>query len=208
MRNAFLPHLLDPSPESWVAICKLLEPHPAPDQIAQLLADVQGLEAELRAWPPEIDRPPAKGWDPSLPQWRLVRRVREVDLYPLFIKAAATAPALRLSDGTPAVRLQRNFSGALQGAGGKTHRMGVEGQGDLSGSLCVEWRGCRFPIALEVEVKTASGKLRPAQQTRSEALHRRGEIYLTVRRTDEMIKMLTAERDRIVNLLETSSPSW
>jgi hypothetical protein len=86
--------------------------------------------------------------------------------------------------------------------------MGVEGQGDLSGSLCIEWRGCRFPIALEVEVKTAAGKLRPAQQTRSEALHRRGEIYLTVRRTDEMIKALTAKRDWILNLLETSSISW
>ena len=124
MRNAFLTHLLDLSPESWAAICKLVDPS-SPVTDAQLLADVRGLEAELRAWPPEIDRPPARGWDPSLPQWRLVRRVREVDLYPLFIKAAATAPALRLSDGTPAVRLQRNFSGALQGAGGKTHRMEI-----------------------------------------------------------------------------------
>lgn len=201
MRNTLLPQILDPSPESWKAICELI------DQVtdAQLLADVKGLERELKSWPPEVDRPPAKGWTPELPQWRLVRRVREVDLYPHFIKVASQA--MVLSDGTPAVRLQRAFSGALQGAAGKTHRVGVEGQGDLSGSLCVEWRGHRFPVALEVEVKTAAGKVRPAQQTRCDALRRRGEIYLVVRTTAEMVQLLKAEHDRIVKALDSLSAS-
>ena len=38
MRNALLPHVLDPSPESWKAICELIDPsNQATD--AQLLAD-------------------------------------------------------------------------------------------------------------------------------------------------------------------------
>jgi len=227
VRDAYYALLADPSPESWRGVCKLLSDHRATD--AQLLLEARELRRELAAWPPEVERPPADGWaarggrSDALADalFALCRSVREVDLYDHYVAAAREAPALRLRDGTPAVRLQRQFTGALQGARGRTHRIGKRGNADLNGSLCVEWwtcgAGCRVPrplacghspvthnalsVAVEVEVKRAAGVQDPAQVTRMEALRRRGEVYVLARRTDEMVRLLVAERDRYLTLL-------
>ena len=141
----------------------------------------------------------------------LCRTVREVDLYEHYIKAAREAPALRLRDGTPAVRLQRQFTGALQGSHGKRLRIGKRGSGDLSGSICVEWAvgggsrsesgWRRISVACEVEVKRAAEEQREAQVERENALRRRGEVYVLARRTDEMVRALVAERGRLTSLI-------
>lgn len=226
MRDEFYGLLAEPGPESWAGIVRLLsDPRFDPAEVAEV-------ERELRAWPPEVERSAPRAWLPEshAALLKLARAVREVDLYPHYIRAAAESPRLRLRDGTPAVRLQRSFSGALQGAHGRMHQIGVPGQGDLCGSLCVEfqtsnlcptcngeggrmdgvvWSACaadcasgamihRLAVALEVEVKRGAGKQSPVQRQREEALRRRGELYLCVRTTAEMLRLLEAERDRIL----------
>lgn len=244
LRAEFTPHLADPSPESWREICRLLDDPRI--TASQHMLDVHRLADELAAWPPEIERPPLKHWHDGAhaAELRLCLAVREVDLYRHYIDAAASAPALRLRDGAPAARLERAFTGSLQGQGGRAHRVGVKGQGDLHGSLCVEWRdwrsygdvewdedalnagcaGCakvarssvedvglscaahggewrRLSVALEVEVKRDGGRVRPEQAARATALRRRGELYLLVNRTAEMIRLLVAERARILSTI-------
>lgn len=223
LRSEFFPLLADPGPESWRAICKLLDDPRVTD--AQRLEDARQLAAELKSWPKEVDRPPSSGAD-----WTAVKlgaladnavrdalialcwRVREVDLYRLYIDAACKTPPpdLVLRDGRPAVRLSRVFTGAMQGAGGRVHSLGVEGQADLCGSLCVEWETTRttdgrewkrLPVPIEVEVKKATGRLRPAQAQRQEALAERCELYVVVRRVDEMLRALVAERQRVLALV-------
>lgn len=221
MRDEFYGLLADPGPESWAGIVRLLsDPRRRSDP-----AEVAEVERELRAWPPEVERPAPRSWLPEshAALLKLARAVREVDLYPHYIRAAAESPRLRLRDGTPAIRLQRSFSGALQGAHGRMHQIGVPGQGDLCGSMCVEiekpdeeheagllayskGRGAhpgdapalRLAVAMEVEVKRGAGKQSPVQRQREEALRRRGELYLCVRTTSEMLRILEAERDRIL----------
>ena len=122
----------------------------------------------------------------------------------------------RLRDGTPAVRLERQFTGALQGAAGKIHSVGVTGGADLHGSLCVEWQLCgggcgasikycshevRLSVPLEVEIKTDGGKLRPEQAARQEALRRRGEVSLVCYRTADMLRQLCDERAKILKMI-------
>lgn len=219
MRDEFYPLIAEPGPDSWADILRLLGAGtPSPDELAQL-AD------ELRAWPVEVERKLPAQLSLRFPD-PIVRRVRheprEVDLYNAYL--AAAAGAIALSDGRPAVRLQRAFSGALQGAHGRVHRIGVAGQGDLCGSLCVEFQfadptcqqcspppghdpaGCgrhadRVAVALEVEVKRAAGRQSPAQRQREEALRARGEIYLLVRSTADMVRALRTERDRVLAAL-------
>lgn len=240
LRDDFYRHLADPGPESWAGITRLLDDRAVSD--AQLALDLRELARELRAWPPEVARPAPRHWvDAGL--LKLCRDVREVDLYPLYVSAAADAPSLRLRDGRPAARLQRSFSGSLQGAHGRMHQIGVEGQGDLVGSLVVEWCSenvapdcvdcqewiltggdCDAPppsaaprceahddwhrvaVAVEVEVKRDGGKLRPAQAARRDALRQRGEVWLLVRRTDELVRGLVAERDRILRTIRGAGP--
>ena len=215
MRDAYYAHLADPGPDSWRAICRLLSDKKVP--ASTLAAEARELRAELAAWPPEIERPAHSSWgvagggttcpDGDLRSARLAlcRTVREIDLYEHYIRAAREAPALRLRDGTPAVRLQRQFTGALQGSHGKRLRIGKRGNGDLSGSICVEWAAGgdwrRISIACEVEVKRAAEEQREEQAEREAALLRRGEVYLLVRRTDEMVRLLVAERARLIAML-------
>lgn len=219
MRDAYYTHLANPGPESWRAICRLLSDKKVP--AATLVAEARDLKRELAAWPPEVERPkpdrwPAVGATPDqreLAEARaaLCRVVREVDLYDHYIRAAREAPALRLRDGTPAVRLQRQFTGALQGSHGKRVRIGKRGSGDLSGSICVEWAvgggsrsesgWRRISIACEVEVKRAAEEQREEQVERENALRRRGEVYVLARRTDEMVRALVAERGRLTSLV-------
>jgi hypothetical protein len=201
MRDEFYGFLADPGPESWAQIVRLLsDPRADPAEVAEV-------GRELRAWPPEVERPAPRTWAGKAALLKLTRALREVDLYPHYIRAAAESLRLRLRDGTPAVRLQRSFTGSLQGAHGRIHQIGVPGQGDLCGSLCVEWRvyhsgGCRrFAVALEIEVKRSAGKQSAAQHEREEALWRRGELYLCVRTTAEMLLRLEAERDRLLTEL-------
>jgi hypothetical protein len=216
VRDEFYGLLAEPGPESWAGIVRLLsDPRRRFDP-----AEAAEVERDLRAWPPEVERPAPRAWLPEshAALLKLARTVREVDLYPHYIRAAAESPRLRLRDGTPAVRLQRSFSGALQGAHGRMHQIGVPGQGDLCGSLCVEvhcsdatcyssrttagpceadhWR--RLAASLEIEVKRGAGKQSPVQRQREEALRRRGELYLCVRTTAEMLRLLESERDRIL----------
>ena len=219
MRDAYYAHLADPGPDSWRAICRLLSDKRVP--AATLAAEARDLKRELTAWPPEVERPkpdrwPAVGATPGereLAEARaaLCRAVREIDLYDHYIRAAREAPALRLRDGTPAVRLQRQFTGALQGSHGKRVRIGKRGNGDLSGSICVEWAvgggsrsesgWRRISVACEVEVKRAAEEQREEQVERESALRRRGEVYVLARRTDEMVRALVAERGRLTSLV-------
>ena len=219
MRDAYYTHLADPGPESWRAICRLLSDKKVP--ASTLIAEARELKRELAAWPPEVERPkpdrwPAVGATPGereLAEARaaLCRAVREIDLYDHYIRAAREAPALRLRDGTPAVRLQRQFTGALQGSHGKRLRIGKRGSGDLSGSICVEWAvgggsrsesgWRRISVACEVEVKRAAEEQREEQVERESALRRRGEVYVLARRTDEMVRTLVAERGRFTSLV-------
>mgnify|MGYP000952736149 CR=1 FL=1 len=221
MRDAYYTHLADPGPESWRAICRLLSDKRVP--AATLVAEARELRAELAAWPPEVERPAHSSWgaagggatcpDGDLRSARLAlcRTVREIDLYEHYIRAAREAPALLLRDGTPAVRLQRQFTGALQGSHGKRLRIGKKGSGDLCGSICVEWAvgggsraesgWRRLSVACEVEVKRGAEEQREAQVERENALRRRGEVYVLARRTDEMVRALVAERARITSLV-------
>lgn len=224
----------------WAEILRLLlDPTISDEQRAR---EAAWLRRELAAWPVEVSRPPPK---PELvggtAAWRasvgallrpLVRVVKEVDLYPLYIERICTSPRLMLDDGGQAVRLARAFTGKLD-----DRRIGQVGQGDLIGDLVVEYsrpiplalgadtvahtftrdsfaawveerqrlrgRLRRLAVCLEIEVKTDTGRVEKEQAQRGAALRRRGALHLVVRRIDEAIDRLVEERDRITKELES-----
>ena len=80
----------------------------------------------------------------------------------------------------PGVKVWRSNTGARQVAGGRVIRFGVRGQGDISG---VGPNGIR----IEVEVKTATGRLTPDQLAFGELMKKHGAVYVVARSLEDAL---------------------
>lgn len=85
----------------------------------------------------------------------------------------------------PDVRLWRANTGAAQMANGQFVRFGIPGQADLSGITADGRR-------LEIEVKSATGRLRPDQVAFGKMIRRFGGIYIVARSVEEAVRQVEA----------------
>lgn len=106
--------LATPSPESWAAIVELgKKAHKSKDLVhwddftRQLT-----LGRPLATWPPEIERLCPPGWPREFRE-TVEHRVLETDTYGHYVAKICGDPALRLSDGSQAVWLERRFTGGI-----------------------------------------------------------------------------------------------
>lgn len=128
-----------PSAQSWAEIVKAIDAYkPEPPE-------VKLIRQQLQRWPRELPRPAPKHWldKGNTNLVSLCLDVDEVETYDLYIKALATEPRLRLSDGMPAVSLHRQQRGTVETMTGRKVSMNgdVPGMADLGGTLTVEWGG-------------------------------------------------------------------
>ncbi len=84
----------------------------------------------------------------------------------------------------PGVHVWRNNTGAGQRAGGGLIRFGVPGQGDISG---IGPRGVR----LEVEVKSATGRVSEDQVAFGQMISLHGGLYVVARTLDDAINAIS-----------------
>lgn len=208
VRTAITTALADPSPESWDATCVLLSQACCEhDFLNRLKLAKKLVKARQGGWPVEVARPapdPAIFRKPShaASVGQLSYTVREVDLYPAYVQQVCASPLLRRRDGGQAVHLARAFTGRLDGGAGQ-YRIGEAGQGDLTGGLVVDYcaraanRDRRIEVRLEVEVKTAKGRIREDQALRQAAFTERGGLYIITRSIADCIAQLVAARERI-----------
>lgn len=209
VRTAIATALSDPSPESWDFACvKLAEACCEHDFLQRLKL----VKSKLRGWPVEVARPAPDATIYRKPSHaasvaQLAYAVRETNLYPVYVEQVCNSPLLRRRDGGQAVHLARAFTGRLDGGAGQ-YRIGEAGQGDLTGGLVVDfytrpsenWK--RIEVRLEVEVKTAKGRIREDQALRQAAFTERGGLYIITRSIADCIAQLVAARERIrVDLL-------
>ena len=202
VRAAITFALADPSPESWdIACVKLAESCCEHD----FLQRPKLVKSKLRGWPVEVARPAPDAALYRKPSHAasvaaLAYAVRETNLYPAYIEQVCASPLLRRRDGGQAVHLARAFTGRLDGGAGQ-YRIGEAGQGDLTGGLVVDycargnWR--HIEVRLEVEVKTAKGRIREDQALRQTAFAERGGLYVLTRSIADCISQLVAARERI-----------
>ena len=204
VRAAITFALADPSPESWdIACVKLAEACCEHDFLQRLKL----VKSKLRGWPVEVARPAPDAALYRKPSHAasvaaLAYAVRETNLYPAYIEQVCASPLLRRRDGGQAVHLARAFTGRLDGGAGQ-YRIGEAGQGDLTGGLVVDyytrpsdpWK--RIEVRLEVEVKTARGRIREDQALRQAAFAERGGLYVLTRSIADCISQLVAARERI-----------
>ena len=204
VRAAITFALADPSPESWDLACvKLAEACCEHDFLQRLKL----AKSKLRGWPVEVARPAPDAALYRKPSHAasvaaLAYTVRETNLYPAYIEQVCASPLLRRRDGGQAVHLARAFTGRLDGGAGQ-YRIGEAGQGDLTGGLVVDyytrpsdpWK--RIEVRLEVEVKTAKGRIREDQALRQAAFAERGGLYVLTRSIADCISQLVAARERI-----------
>jgi hypothetical protein len=84
----------------------------------------------------------------------------------------------------PGVCAWRNNTGVSR-SGGRYVRFGIAGQGDITGLL----RGGR---RLEIEVKTAKGKVSPEQVAFGESITSKGGLYIVARCVEDALAAIRA----------------
>lgn len=185
--------LSDPSPQEWREVAKYLDSNPYSPEL------IQSLHKALRKWPRELPRDPLDHWTQEShgQLLRLCVRVPEVTVYGYYLAQIHSAPKLQLSDGRPAVRLQRFFSGAAKVESDAWVRIGQAGQGDLVGMTTIALARTLIAVYTELEIKTPKGHLSEAQKVREEVVRSRGGIYLVAKSVKSAIAGLVAERERI-----------
>ena len=208
VRDAITAALADPSPESWDAACVILSQACCEhDFLNRLKLAKKLVKARQGGWPVEVARPAPNAAIYRKPSHAasvaaLAYAVRETNLYPAYIEQVCASSLLRRRDGGQAVHLARAFTGRLDGGAGQ-YRIGEAGQGDLTGGMVVDyytrpsdpWK--RIEVRLEVEVKTAKGRIREDQALRQAAFAERGGLYVLTRSIADCISQLVAARERI-----------
>lgn len=84
----------------------------------------------------------------------------------------------------PHVRAWRQNTGAMRDASGRMVKFGVPGQADISGIIAPH--GGR----LEIECKSATGRLRPQQKKFGEMIERMGGKFIVARSVEDVRKEL------------------
>lgn len=87
----------------------------------------------------------------------------------------------------PTALIKRQNTGAGKDHAGNFVRFGVPGQGDLA---CVI-----FGLAVEVEVKTPTGRQSKVQKNYQAALERAGGIYVLARSVEEALEQIREKLD-------------
>lgn len=95
--------------------------------------------------------------------------------------------ALRRPDGGPVCIVWRQHVGKVMSPSGHVTTIGVEGQADLGGVLCTG-------RALQIEVKSETGRLREGQERWGAAMRRMNALWLVARSADEAVR---AVRDAV-----------
>jgi hypothetical protein len=95
---------------------------------------------------------------------------------------------IRLALGSrPDVRLFRNHVGVVRDERGRVHSFGLrKGSADLIGWVTLN----DSAVFLSIEIKTASGRLRPEQQQWMDNVNKSGGIAFVARSEDEALKTL------------------
>ena len=88
--------------------------------------------------------------------------------------------ALRRSDGSPVCIVWRQHVGKLMSPSGYVTSVGVEGQADLGGVLFTG-------RALQIEVKSETGRLREGQERWGAAMRRMNVLWFVARSADEAV---------------------
>jgi len=101
---------------------------------------------------------------------------------------------IRLSCSTGATRLFRNNTGTLRDANGRPVSFGLcKGSADLIGwrtvTITPEMVGQRIAVFTSIEVKTATGRLRPEQQQWLEAVQSAGGIAGVARSVEDAARL-------------------
>lgn len=102
-------------------------------------------------------------------------------------EAETQAAILAHFQGHPRVALWRTNTGAVK-IEGRYLRFGLKGQSDLQGIIAPEGR------ALFVEVKSATGKLRPEQEVFRRLVEKHGALWILARSLDDVVARLPAAR--------------
>lgn len=108
--------LASPSPESWAAIVEIGKTAKKTKLTAAALDWLwftsQVTAEAVKTWPPEIERLCPSGWPKEFRE-TVEHRVLETDTYGHYVAKICGDPALRLSDGSQAVWLERRFTGGI-----------------------------------------------------------------------------------------------
>lgn len=91
--------------------------------------------------------------------------------------------AVRRPDGSPVCIVWRQHVGKLMSPSGYVTSVGVEGQADLGGVLFTG-------RALQIEVKSETGRLREGQERWGAAMRRMNVLWFVARSADEAVAMV------------------
>ena len=105
---------------------------------------------------------------------------------------------IRIACSRGDTRLFRNNTGTLKDQNGRPVQFGLcKGSADLIGwkrvTVTPEMVGSTVAVFASVEVKTASGRLRPEQQQWLEAVQAAGGIAGVARSVDDALQIMTAQ---------------
>jgi hypothetical protein len=105
---------------------------------------------------------------------------------------------IRLTCSTGATRLFRNNTGTLRDQHGRPVSFGLcKGSADLIGwrtvTVTPEMVGQRIAVFTSIEVKTATGRLRPEQQQWLDAVQAAGGIAGVARSVEDALRITTAD---------------
>jgi hypothetical protein len=121
-------------------------------------------------------------------------------LYCLNMKASEQQiqQHIRLTCSTGATRLFRNNTGTLRDQHGRPVSFGLcKGSADLIGwrtvTITPEMVGTQVAVFTSIEVKTATGRLRPEQQQWLDAVQAAGGIAGVARSVEDALRITTAD---------------
>ena len=105
---------------------------------------------------------------------------------------------IRIACGTGDTRLFRNNTGTLRDANGRPVQFGLcKGSADLIGwkrvTITPDMVGSTVAVFASIEVKTATGRLRPEQQQWLDAVQAAGGIAGVARSVEDAQRIMTAE---------------
>ena len=105
---------------------------------------------------------------------------------------------IRIACGTGDTRLFRNNTGTLRDANGRAVQFGLcKGSADLIGwkrvTITPDMVGSTVAVFASIEVKTATGRLRPEQQQWLDAVQAAGGIAGVARSVEDALRIMTAQ---------------
>lgn len=95
------------------------------------------------------------------------------------------ASSVRLPSGAPACVVWRQQVGTFTGPSGHVVKVGLEGMADIGGILC-------NGVVLQIEVKSATGRLREAQKRWGQMIQSMGGLFIVARSAEDATRAIRA----------------